>query len=363
MRSGEKREKRLPRTRPLPNAVHGVGNRSPQKRTAMTMPSLARKRLRTRKLSEALRKLTRSRLSSAVVMLALVNLFSTRSQSQSPPALPAVNLGDTSFLDAIAFPGSVVELIGQGVHDNKSLNNTGQPGPGITDVNTGSALLHIAWVASHARLFGAWYGVETVLPGAYVDTGGHGIGQGPGDVTFSPFILQWPKYTLFGMPIYQRADLDFDAPLGRYSPGRSVNFGNNAWALNPYYVVTLYPAKRFETSWRVHYLWNSTNHAPPVDTGDNNTQAGQAVHFNATASWEIVKNVYVGANGYYLKQITDARTNGIAVPNAREQIGGIGPGAVVNRGKWYFFVNAYHEVGAENISEGNKLVLRVEKVF
>ena len=152
------------------------------------------------------------------------------------------------------------------------------------------------------------------------------------------------------MPIYQRADFDFDAPLGRYSPGRPVNIGNEAWALNPYYAVTLYPAKRFETSWRVHYLWNSTNHAPPVDTGDDTTQA---VHFNATASYEIVKNIYIGANGYYLKQITDAR----------EQIGGIGPGAVVNRGKWYFFVNAYYEVGAENISEGNKLVLRVEKVF
>jgi len=32
-------------------------------------------------------------------------------------------------------------------------------------------------------------------------------------------------------------------------------------------------------------------------------------------------------------------------------------------GKWFFFVNAYHEVGAENMSEGNKLVLRVERVF
>jgi hypothetical protein len=298
-----------------------------------------------------------------VVTLALVSLFSSRAQSQQSPALPAVNLGDTSFLDGIAFPGWVVELIGQGVHDNKTLSNTGQPVPGTTDVNTGSALLHIAWLAPHARLFGAWYGVETVLSGAYVDTGRHGIGQGPGDVTFSPFILQWPKHTLFGMPIYQRVDFAFDAPLGRYSSDRPVNIGNNAWALNPYYAVTLYPAKRFETSWRVHYLWNSTNHTPPVDTREDTTQAGQAVHFNATASYEIVKNVYVGANGYYLEQITDARANGIAVPNAREQIGGIGPGAVVNRGKWFFFVNAYHEVGAENMSEGNKLVLRVEKVF
>jgi len=38
---------------------------------------------------------------------------------------------------------------------------------------------------------------------------------------------------------------DFDAPLGRYSPDHPVNIGNNAWALNPYCAVTLYPAKRF----------------------------------------------------------------------------------------------------------------------
>jgi len=317
----------------------------------------------TRKPSRALRLPTRRTFPFPIATLAFVCLFSSSAQSQQSPSLPAVNLGDTSFLDAIAAPGGVIELIGQGVHDNKTLSNTGQPVPGITDVNTGSALLHIAWLAPHVRIFGAWYGVETVLSGAYVDTGSHGIGQGPGDVTFSPFILQWPKHTVFGMPIYQRVDFDFDAPLGRYSPARPVNTGNNAWALNPYYVVTLYPVKRIETSWRVHYLWNSSNHAPPVDTGDDTTQAGQAVHFNATASYEIVKNVYVGANGYYLKQITDGRANGIAVPNAREQIGGIGPGAVVNRGKWFYFVNAYHEVGAENMSEGNKLVLRVEKVF
>lgn len=317
----------------------------------------------TRKPSKALRLPARRTLPLAVATLAFVCLFSSSAQSQQSPTLPAVNLGDTSFLDAIAAPGWVVELIGQGVHDDKTLSNTGQRVPGITDVNTGSTLLHIAWLTPHVRLFGAWYGVETVLSAAYVDTGGHGIGQGPGDVTFSPFILQWPKHKLFDIPIYQRLDFDFDAPIGRYSPDRPVNIGNNAWALNPYYVVTLYPTKRIETSWRVHYLWNSTNHAPTVNTGGNTTQAGQAIHFNATASYEIVKNVHVGANGYYLKQITDARVNGVTVPNAREQIGGIGPGAVVNRGKWFYFVNAYHEVGAKNMSEGNKLVIRVEKIF
>ncbi len=31
------------------------------------------------------------------------------------------------------------------------------------------------------------------------------------------------------------------------------------------------------------------------------------------------KNVYLGANGYYLDQITDARTNGAALPNSQSK--------------------------------------------
>jgi hypothetical protein len=72
-----------------------------------------------------------------------------------------------------------------------------------------------------------------VFSGAYVDTGGHGIGQGLGDVPFAPIILQWPQHTLFGMPIYQRATFDIDAPVGRFSRDRPVNIGNSAWALIP----------------------------------------------------------------------------------------------------------------------------------
>jgi hypothetical protein len=35
----------------------------------------------------------------------------------------------------------------------------------------------------------------------------------------------------------------------------------------------------------------------------------------------------------------------------------------VHRNKWFYFINAYQEIGAENKSEGNRLVLRVERVF
>jgi hypothetical protein len=136
------------------------------------------------------------------LLLLLLCAFARAQQQQAP--LPGVNIGDTSFLDGIAFPGWLTEVIGQGERDNKTLSSTGQPVPGITDVNSGVSLLHVAWLAPHPRLLGAWYGAEVVLTGAYVDTDGHGIGQGMGASIFAPIILQWPKHTLFGMPVYQR---------------------------------------------------------------------------------------------------------------------------------------------------------------
>jgi hypothetical protein len=47
----------------------------------------------------------------------------------------------------------------------------------------------------------------------------------------------------------------------------------------------------------------------------------------------------------------------------QEQVGAIGPGMVWNLKEWFLYVNGYHEVGAENRAGGNKVVLRVEKVF
>jgi hypothetical protein len=44
------------------------------------------------------------------------------------------------------------------------------------------------------------------------------------------------------------------------------------------------------------------------------------------------------------------------------QVGSIGPGVVWDRGQYLLFANGYHEVGALNRPEGNKLVLRVQWV-
>jgi hypothetical protein len=295
-------------------------------------------------------------------VVTLIGLQSIPLQGQSHVAEPPVNLGDTSFLDGVAGPGIVVEQIGDGTHDGRIADAEGNTVPDTGSVNSISGLTHIAWLG-HKQVLGGWYGTEVVIVAAHVNAGGLGQMGGFGDLLVSPFILQWPEKRIRGMPIDQRLDTVVELPVGQYSRMSNVNLSSNAFTVNPYYAITAFPNKRIETSWRVHYLWSSTNDKPPVSTGAQSTQVGQAIHFNATAAYNLCKGLWIGPNGYYFKQITDGKIDGVSIPNSPEQVGAIGPGMVWGRGKWFLFVNGYQEFGAENRATGHKLVLRVEKIF
>jgi hypothetical protein len=295
-------------------------------------------------------------------VLLLIFISSTSLVAQTHVAEPAVNLGDTSFLDGIAGPGVVIEEIGDGAHEGTVVDSSGSPISGTGAVNSISELTHIAWL-THKTILGGWYGTEVVAASAHVNASGTGQSGGWGALTVSPFILQWGEQKIGNVHIDQRVVFDFDLPVGAYTRSSAVNIGANAFTFHPYYAITAFPTKRIETSWRVHYLWNSTNDSPPFPTGAQSTQAGQAIHFNATTAYNFGKHLWIGPNAYYLRQITDGRVNGVPLRSSLEQVGAIGPGMVWNSGKWFFYANAYHEFGVKNRPEGNKLVLRVEKTF
>jgi len=282
--------------------------------------------------------------------------------AQSHVGEPAVNLGDTSFLDGIAGPGIVIETIGDGAHEGRIADGAGNPIAGAGAVNSISDLTHVAWL-THKTILGGWYGTEVVSAAAHVNAGSTGQSGGWGALTVSPFILQWGERKIGKVPIDQRVVLDFDLPVGAYTRSSAVNIGTNAFTVHPYYAITAFPVKRIETSWRVHYLWNSTNNSPPFATGAQSTQAGQAIHFNATAAYNIGKHLWVGPNAYFLQQNTDGRNNGVPLQDSPEQVAAIGPGMVWNSGKWFIYANGYHELEVKNRPQGNKLVLRIEKVF
>jgi len=295
-------------------------------------------------------------------VLFLILLPATPLVAQTHVAEPAVNLGDTSFLDGIAGPGGVLEEIGDGAHEGTIVDGSGNPVSGTDTVNSISQLTHIAWI-THKTILGGWYGTEVVAAAAHVNAGSMGQSGGWGALTVSPFILQWSERKIGNVPIDQRVVFDFDLHVGAYTRSSVVNIGANAFTVHPYYAITAFPAKRIETSWRVHYLWNSTNDSPPSATGAQSMQAGQAIHFNATTAYNFGKHLWLGPNAYYLRQISDGRINGVPLRNSPEQVAAIGPGMVWNSGKWFFYANGYHEFGVKNRPDGNKLVLRVEKIF
>ena len=283
-------------------------------------------------------------------------------EAQSHVAEPAVNLGDTSFLDAIGGPGLLMEEIGDGSHSGKVEDGEGHAITGAPAINSLSGLTHIAWL-SNRRVIGGWYGVEVVGVAAHVNAGASGTAAGWGDTTVSPFILQWSEQKVGNVRIDQRVVLDFDLPTGEYQRDSNVNLNSHAFTVHPYYAITAFPQKHLETSWRIHYLWNATNEAPPFDTQALSTQAGQAVHFNATTAYGFPHGLWVGANGYLLKQVAAPRVNGLSVANSPEQVGAIGPGVVWASKRYLLYANAYHEFDAENRPEGNKIVLRIQWIL
>src|SRR5208282_71278 len=108
------------------------------------------------------------RLTKLLFVAMLIGLPSIPLLGQSHVSEPAVNLGDTSFLDALGGPGFVAEQIGDGAHDGTVTDSAGSAVPGASAVNSVSGLTHIAWL-SPKKLLGGWYGVEIVVSAPHVN--------------------------------------------------------------------------------------------------------------------------------------------------------------------------------------------------
>ena len=300
------------------------------------------------------------------ILAAAALLASAGGSHAADLALPPVNLGDTNFQDAIAFPGWLVEELFTYYHADQFNDYQGKERPGSNEVTVATAVTHVAWISNY-RLLGGFYGAEVLVPLAQLDFktefGPKDQDQGLGDVSVSPLFIQWPEHKLFDMPFFQRLDLLFKLPTGDYSSHSAVNVGSNVYSFNPYYAVTLVPAKRLEFSSRLYYLWNSENDDPFFRLRANHSQPGQAFHVNAAASYEILQDLRVGLSGYALYQITDDKVDGDDQAHSKERVFGIGPGLKYKFDTLLLYLNSYYETGAENRPEGVKFVFRISKIF
>ena len=305
--------------------------------------------------------------------------------------LPPVNLGFTSFLDGgpPSGPGWYFQEYLQFYESDKMADANGNaisaPTPsGLQEHNVDAfiALTQVLYQSDTELLWGGKWGINFMLPFADLEISPddslaiQSNSSGFGDILIGP-ILQWdPIMGPNGTKFMHRVEFQMIFPSGKYDEDYELNPGSNYFSFNPYWAGTLFINSRLTASWRLHYLWSATNDDPSHRTRGaiqmqdptlavNEIQAGQAIHLNFAAAYEVLpKRLRLGINGYYLKQITDTQVDGQDLSGRREGVFGIGPGAVWHvTPETHLFANLYFESGAENRPEGTRLNLRVVHHF
>jgi hypothetical protein len=301
------------------------------------------------------------------VMLSSLCILCGAFPAPAQVSMPPLNMGGTSFLDGVAGPGILFEPgVIEHYHATRFVDAKGAAIPGSNSIDTWSNLLHVAYITKH-QILGGFYGAEFLLPVATVDVntsfGPKDTQSGVGDLAVSPLIIEWPGRTLFGKTYFSRFVALAVLPTGSYDATRAVNIGSHAGGAFAYYAFTFMPQLRWETSWRIHYLWNASNSEPFIALKTPSTQAGQAVHANYAMSYEVSRALRFGVNGYYLQQLTDHRLGNVDLPHSRERVLAIGPAAQWSSGFYSVLANVDFETNVQNRPQGYRVNLTLRRVF
>jgi anthranilate 1,2-dioxygenase (deaminating, decarboxylating) large subunit len=278
---------------------------------------------------------------------------------------PTINLGFTSFMDGGPPAGPGFYYTGYGLYYTAD-ELVDHPVVPDADVDVWAYINQFIYQSDQPLLFGGKWGINFILPIVSFDsTPDLDNGCGVGDLWVGPF-LQWdPIMGPNGPRFIHRIELQNIIPIGQYDNDAPLNAGSNFYSFNPYWAGTYWFTPRLTGSYRLHYLWNAKNSDPFIGVGGNDTQAGQAIHTNFSLGYELMpKQLRVGLNGYYLKQVTDTKLDGADVPGFKEQVLGLGPGAMWSFSQdTHLFFNAYFETSVENRPEGQKYILRLVHHF
>lgn len=283
--------------------------------------------------------------------------------------VPALNLGLTSFLDGGALvpvkPGYKFEQFLQFYHANRYVDHQGKTIPELKNVNYYYLLSisQLIWTTKY-KLFYAHVGwaifFNAILTSHINDNPLSIKSSGAGVNDFlTIFHLQWNPVMKGDRPLFvHRLGLTVNCPTGKYkAPEFAINPGGNVYYLSPYWAATYFFTPKLATSWRINYLWCSRNPKTHI-------QAGQTFYGNFSLEYSILKKLYIGLNGYFLKQFANSNLDGVAIPNSQEAILGIGPGLLYQPNKTLsIFTNLYFESFVQNRPKGVKALLRCVKVF
>lgn len=286
---------------------------------------------------------------------------------------PTVNLGLTSFVDGgpPAGPGFYFAEYLQ-YYTADDFSDAKFPTTGA-DVDVWASLNQFIYQSNTPVLFNGKWGLDVIVPIVWIDSAPDTSlpenANGVGDILVGPY-LQWDPIMGEKGPIFMhRIEFQMVFPSGSYDNAKVLNPGSNAFSFNPYWAGTYFITPQWTVSGRFHYLWNGENDDPFVGFGLDDVQAGEAVHANFATSYELIpKQLRVGLNGYWFKQIsaTEGTTQAGNTFDLHddEMVFAIGPGALVSFSQnTHLFFNAYFETETDARPEGERFVARLVHHF
>jgi hypothetical protein len=206
------------------------------------------------------------------------------------------------------------------------------------------------------KIFGAQYGMDVIVPFAYMDWSVMGSGDhdsGAGDIQVEPLLLSWQ---------FQQVDLAAGyavwLPTGDYETTRPDLISKGFWSHMLTFGGTWYPDK--EKTWAMSLL---NRYEFCHEQEDTHTDPGQVF----TTEWGLSKSLRPGLDagliGYYQQQVTE--DSGETASDELDRKIGIGPELSVFWPKLVLFtsVRYAYEFAAVERPEGQLITLTLTKPF
>lgn len=209
------------------------------------------------------------------------------------------------------------------------------------------------------KILGADWGFQAILPVVQQNFdvfGAKSDASGVGDLVVTPVALGWH----FSKNLHVLAAVDFFLPTGRWngnSPAQQI--GANYYSIEPLLGVTYLTDSGFEASAKLMYNIKASKNP------ETQYKSGDEFHMDYTLAQRTGPWAF-GVGGYYLKQTTDDKVNGVKVGanGNRGEVFAIGPqvGFTGQDGS-QFIVKWHHETEAENRFQGDKVWFKYIRAF
>jgi hypothetical protein len=214
---------------------------------------------------------------------------------------------------------------------------------------------------SKFQILGASWGCHVVLPLVYA---GLHLQPAPvsdyqfglGNTTIDPLLLGWH----FGQGTYHVTfGFDIDLP-GTYHRTFAASPAQNYFTFRPVLGLGFTPKCGLGANIKLMYDFPTRNDSPIL--ARDSYQSGQAFHFDYCVDFAVLKNLRIGAAGFYYVQTTADKVDGHNIGNYARQFA-LGPAVKFDYQRWSFCFIPQFEMATLNRPEGIRYWGRVWYAF